>query len=235
MVGIAFAFVVLSFIKLEHLFIPWYFSVAFTGFICALIVPKLPPLRNIPKHYYCKNHNKKTAVQTNKLPQEGGINQALSLALQRADSAPTIFKQAKQAILTATDVTLTVFPTLMIVGVTGLALIEFTPVFSFISLPLIPYLELLGLPEAPAAAVAIMSGLVDMLMPAVLGANIESELTRFVVAGIAINGIIFLSEVAVILIRAQIGLTIFHLLAIWLLRVLIGLPILTLLGHWVLS
>jgi nucleoside recognition membrane protein YjiH len=231
-VAIAFAYVVLSFIKLEHLFIPWYLSVVAVGIICAMIVPKLPPLRNLP-NIYCSDAPK---VEPQVAKSNGNVWQlAFSKGIARANSAPSIKAQIKDGLLTASDVTATVFPSLMIIGVAGLALVEYTSIISTLALPLVPLLEILQLPEAPAAATAIMSGLIDMLMPAILGASIESELTRFVIAGIAINGIIFLSEVAIILVRANIGLNIFHLLVIWLIRVLIALPLFTILGRFVLS
>jgi len=231
-VAIAFAYIVLTFIKLEHLFIPWYLSVMVAGFVCALILPKIPPLKNIPHTYH---EDKKAPRQQNRLSTEHVCKFAIRRGLERADKAPTILMQLKDGVLTALDIAITVYPSLMIVGVGGLAIIEYTNIVSTIAMPLIPLLELLQLPEAPAAATAIVAGLIDMLMPAILGASIESELTRFVVAGIAINGIIFFSEVAIILIRSNIGLNIFNLIVIWLLRVLIALPILTILGRIILS
>jgi len=112
-----------------------------------------------------------------------------------------------------------------------LAFVEYTNVMGVISLPLVPYLELLGLPEAQVAALAISTGFIDLLLPVILGADIESELTRFVIAGVTVNGIIFISEVALIMMRANIGLNIVRLFFIWLLRLLISLPILTMLGR----
>jgi nucleoside recognition membrane protein YjiH len=231
-VAIAFAYIVLSFIKLEHLFIPWYLSVIAAGFVCAMILPRISPLKNISNTYHA---DKKTPRTTNQLFRESTYKFALRRGLERADTAPPISAQLKNGVLTALDIAITVFPTLMIVGVGGLAIIEFTSIVSTIAIPLIPILELLQLPEAPLAATAIVAGLIDMLMPAIIGASIESELTRFVVAGVAINGIIFFSEVAIILIRANIGLNIINLIIIWILRVLITLPVLTILGRIILS
>ena len=124
---------------------------------------------------------------------------------------------------------------MMLVGCVGLALIEFTQLFQVLSLPLVPYLELLRLPEAAQAAPALLAGIVDSIMPSILGAGIESEVTRFVMAGVAVTQIIFFTEAAIILVRADIGLTLRDLVMIYALRVLISLPILALLGHWMIG
>jgi len=72
------------------------------------------------------------------------------------------------------------------------------------------------------------------LMPVIIGSGIESELTRFVIAGVAINGIIFLTEVAVIMLRFDIGLNLLNLFFVWVLRLLISLPVFTLMGNLIL-
>ena len=43
-VSITFSLVVISQVQLEHLFVPFYLTVCFAGFVAAVIVPKLPPL-----------------------------------------------------------------------------------------------------------------------------------------------------------------------------------------------
>ncbi|UTW12234.1 YjiH family protein [Marinobacterium rhizophilum] len=231
-VSVGFSYVVLKFIKMEHVFVPWYLSVAIAGIVCALIVPRLPPLRNLPEKY---------ATGATRQPQtddrgehEGLVKWAFRRAIERADRSEPLAKQLSGGIHAATDLAITVYPAMMIVGVLGLSLIEYTGVMQVIATPLVPILELLQLPEAQAAATAIMTGFIDLLMPVILGASIESELTRFVVAGVTVNGIIFLSEVALIMMRARIGLNLWRLFSIWILRLLISLPVFTLMGNLVL-
>ena len=57
-VSITFSLVVISQVRLEHMFVPFYLTVCFAGIVAAIIVPKLPPLRwkkddyidNTPRH-----------------------------------------------------------------------------------------------------------------------------------------------------------------------------------------
>lgn len=231
-VSVAFSYAVLKFIKMEHVFIPWYFSVSIAGIICALIVPRLPPLRHISNEYHANKQTSDSHLTRNS--QESVLSFAFRRAIERADNAEPIKRQFLNGIHVASDMAITVYPAMMIVGVLGLSLIEYTSVMHIIAIPLVPILELLQLPEAQMAAVAIMTGFIDLLMPVILGAKIESELTRFVIAGVTVNGIIFLSEVALIMMRAKIGLNLWRLMAIWILRLLIALPVMTLMGNLVL-
>lgn len=166
---------------------------------------------------------------------EGLFAMGLRRAVERAASAAPPLELFKRSVHVSLDVAISVYPTMMIIGCTGLALIEFTQFFHVLSLPLVPFLELLQLPEADKAAPALLAGIVDSIMPPLLGAGIESEVTRFVLAGVAVNQIIFFTEAAIVLIRAGIGLKLRDLIVIYLLRVLISLPILSLLGHLILG
>lgn len=228
-VSIGYSYFLLKLIGLQDMFIPWYFSVAVTGIICAIILPKLPPLSG-------KKHSYHTGTKTQLAPElvvEGPLfKQALNNAVHRADKAESPLTLAKRSFLLAFDLAVSMYPAIMLVGALGLALVEFTPVFQILSLPLVPLFELLQLPEAEKASVALLAGIIDSIMPTILGASIESELTRFVLAGVAVTQIVFLSEVALVLMRANIGLKLVDILLIYVLRVLISLPILALFAHF---
>ncbi|MCW4444172.1 YjiH family protein [Vibrio splendidus] len=229
LVSIAFSYVMLKFVSMEHVFIQWYFSVAVAGVVCAIIIPKLPPLRNVPDEYV-KGTEQKREVDDICEPLPLFTKSVIS-AVKRAQGATTLSNQIGKGAYIALDIIITIYPAMMIIGVIGLSVIEYTPVIQTLSIPLSWVLDLLNLPESKIAATAMLTGFIDMLMPVIIGRDIESELTRFVVAGVAINGIIFLTEVAVIMLRVNIGLNILQLFVVWCLRLLISLPILTLMGH----
>ncbi len=231
-VSIAYSYLLLKLIGMDHVFLPWYASVTITGVICAIIVPKLPPLRFKPQAYHPESGRQ---VASSRQPGESLFALGLRRAVERAASAASPQELFKRSLHASADVAFSIYPAMMLVGCTGLALIEFTNLFQTLSQPLVPLLELLRLPEADKAAPALLAGIVDSIMPSLLGANIESEVTRFVLAGVAVNQIIFLTEAAIVLVRAGIGLKLLDLLVIYLLRVLVALPILSLLGHLILD
>jgi len=226
-VSIAYAYLLLSIIGLKDYFIEWYLSVIVTGIICAIIVPRLPPLRNKSKTYNLDSRRKNMA----RLEGENAFSTGVRLAVQRADRASSVFTLLKRGILASVDLIITIYPAMMVIGCIGLAVIEYTTIFQTLSQPLVPYLQLLQLPEAEKAATALLAGIVDSIMPTILGASIESEVTRFVLAGVAVTQIIYFTEVAIVLLRAKIGLNLIDLLIVYALRVLISLPILAFFAH----
>lgn len=129
------------------------------------------------------------------------------------------------------DILFGLLPLVIAIGTLSLALVEYTPIFTWLSYPLIPFLELLQLPEATQAAPAMLVGFADMFLPAVLGKGIESELTRFVIACVSMTQLIYMSEVGVLLLKSKIPLNLLELLAIFVIRTLITLPIIALIAH----
>lgn len=227
-VSIAYSYLLLSIIGMEQVFLQWYASVAVAGIVCAMIIPRLPPLRFKNTGYHPAVGRR---LKDDRRPGESLFALGLRRAVERAESAASPFELFKRALHVSIDIAISVYPAMMVIGCVGLALIAYTPMFDILSAPLVPLFHLLQLPEAEQAAPALLAGIVDSIMPTILGASIESEVTRFVLAGVAVNQIIFFTEAAIILVRADIGLKLHDLLAIYVLRVLISLPILSLLGH----
>ena len=95
-------------------------------------------------------------------------------------------------------------------------------------------LNLMQLDEAQAAAPLMLIGFTDMYLPALVGVNIESELTRFVVATVSVTQLIYMSEVGALIIKSKIPLGFVNVAQIFLLRTLISFPIAVLMGHLIL-
>lgn len=231
-VSLAYAYLLIKLIGLEQHFLIWYASVAITGFVCALIIPRLPPLSRKPHSYFPPEGQQQVQDR-----QTGESLLALGVrrAVERAEHAASPLELVKRGLHVGGDIIITIYPAMMVIGCTGLALVQFTDIVHILSLPLVPLLDLLALPEAEQAAPALLAGLIDSIMPSLLGAGIESEVTRFVLAGVAVNQIVFFTEVAIVLVRANIGLSLLDLVWIYLLRVLVSLPVLSLLGHLLLG
>lgn len=92
-------------------------------------------------------------------------------------------------------------------------------------------MNLLGVPEAAEAAQLMVVGFADMFLPAILGAGIESEMTRFVVATMSVTQLIYMSEVGGLLLGSKIPVNIFDLIVVFLLRTVIALPIVVGVAH----
>ena len=106
-----------------------------------------------------------------------------------------------------------------------------TPLFAWLGYPFIAILDLVGLADAAAAATALFSGFLDQYMPALAAGNIDSEVTSFVLAGLSVAQLIFMSESGVIILRSSLPITIGELVQIFLLRTIIVLPVLIVGAH----
>jgi nucleoside recognition membrane protein YjiH len=86
-------------------------------------------------------------------------------------------------------------------------------------------------PEAGVAAQTMVIGFADMFLPAVIGSGIESELTRFVIAGVSVTQLIYMSELGGLLLGSKLPLNLKDLILIFLLRTIITLPIIVVAAH----
>jgi len=228
-VSIAFALLVTNFIGINHLFVPFYLTVVVAGLVAAVIVPRLPPLSRKPNTYYepvgCQIQEENTGSQNL-------LRYSLGIAVARAEKAPGPAKLAKLALYNVADIFFGLLPLVIAIGTVALVLAEFTPLFTWLSYPMVPVLEWMQIPEAAAAAPATLVGFADMFLPAVLASDIESELTRFVIACLSLTQLIYMSEIGALLMKSKIPLKLWELLAIFLLRTAITLPIIVLMAHW---
>ena len=228
-VSIAFAVLVANFIGINHLFVPFYLTVLVAGLVAAIIVPRLPPLSLKPSTYYepvgCRLQEEPTGDQ-------GLLRFSLGMAVARAETAPGPRQLVRIALFNVADIFFGLLPLVIAIGTVALILAEFTPLFTWLSMPIVPVLQSMGLPEAEAAAPAILVGFADMFLPAVLGSNIESELTRFVIACLSLTQLVYMSEIGALLLKSKIPMKLWELLAIFLLRTAITLPIIVVMAHW---
>jgi len=123
------------------------------------------------------------------------------------------------------DIWFALLPLIMSIGVTALVLSEHTSIFTWLAVPLVPFLTILGIPEASAAAPAFLVGFADQFLPVVLGQEIESEHTRFVIAGAAVTQLVYMSELGALILKSKIPVNVGELFAIFLLRTVITVPV----------
>ncbi|MBU2879322.1 MULTISPECIES: YjiH family protein [Aliiglaciecola] len=228
-VSITFSLVVITQVKLEHLFIPFYLTISFAGIVAAIIVPKLPPLSWKKDHYIDQSprHADDETVPKEHHVFSWGIEQALTRASQAGGFKYVFIEGIKNVV----DMIFGVIPVVMAIGTIALILAEHSSIFSYLGMPFIPFLELLQIPEATEASKTIVVGFADMFIPSILASSIESDLTRFVIATLSVCQLIYMSEVGALLIGSKIPVNFGELFVIFILRTIVTLPIIALAGH----
>ncbi len=226
-VSLPFCLLVANVIGIGHLFIPYYLAVVIAGVIAAIIVPRIWPLRSKKDLY--SHAGKQLHEETSDT--DSLLRAGIAKAKDKAQTGPTPKQFVKNGLLNVFDIWFGLMPPLLFIATLGLIIAEYTPVLVWISYPLVPVLNLLQVPEATAAAPAFFAGFADMFLPAVLGKDIESELTRFVIAGVSITQLVYMSEVGLLLLKSAIPIRFGDLIAIFCLRTVISLPIITGIAH----
>ena len=230
-VSITFCLVVIGQVKLEYLFAPFYLTVCLAGVVAAIIVPRLPQLR-FKKDVLIDGEEPDGNAE---LVPEGKtlFKHSLDVALTKAEKAPGLKGTIEEGLHNAFDMVFAVLPVVMAVGTFALIIAEYTPIFQYLGMPFIPFLELLQIPEAEMAAQTIMVGFADMFIPSILAAgSIESDVTRFIIAAMSVTQLIYMSEVGALLLGSKIPVNIFELFVIFILRTLVTLPVIALMAHW---
>lgn len=228
-VSITFSLVVISQVKLEHLFVPFYLAVCAAGIVAAIIVPKLPPLSWKKNNYIDETEQ----CTDDELTPKGhnvvswGIEQALQKAANTSGFKGTFTDGLKNVI----DMVFGVIPVVMAIGTIALIIAEYTPIFDYLGYPFIPFLELLHIPEAAEASKTIVVGFADMFIPSILAASIESDMTRFIIAAMSVTQLIYMSEVGALLLGSKIPVNIAELFVVFILRTLVTLPVIAGIAH----
>ena len=222
-VSLAFALVIIDFVGLSELFLPYYGAILLAGVVAAIIMPRLPPLSRKRDIYYELAGKQ---ITEDLPPGRSLLSWGFELAVWRARRAPTVSALLRRAVFNIYDIWFALLPLIMSIGALALVLTEHTPIFTLLSAPLVPFLTVRGIPEASAAAPAFLVGFADQFLPAVLGQSIESEHTRFVIAGAAVTQLVYMSELGALILNSKIPVTVGELFVIFLLRTLITVPVL---------
>ena len=225
-VSLPFCLVIARMLEVDHVFPLLYLTIVITGIICAIIIPRIPPISRIPDTYAVENHYEETVPKDKNL-----LKWALEQAVTAAEKSGSFKKQIKQGVEVFVDISFVLIPQVMAIGTIALIIAEFTPLFNIISQPMVLVLELMRIPEAEAAAPATITGFIDMFIPAVLATGIESEMTRFFIAALSLVQIIYLTEMATLIIISKMPANFWRLLIIFIERTIISMPIIAIIAH----
>lgn len=226
-VSLPFCVVIAQMAKIDDIFVLFYLTVGLCGIVAALITPRLPPLSNLPQQFYRQHHRSDDAVEH----QGHLLSRATQTALARAQHGPSlkvIFRQAGRSIF---DIFFAVLPAAMTIELIVLVIYHHSKILQWLSLPMVYVLQLLQLPEANVAAAGTLIGFFDQFIPAIISTNVDSPITRFVLAGLSVTQLLYMAENGLLILRSTIPIGFKQLAIIFLIRTAIVLPILSIAAH----
>jgi nucleoside recognition membrane protein YjiH len=205
-----------------------YGAMVLIGITCALITPRLPPLSRMPDEYY-----EVVGKQVHEEAAEGvpTWQWAKHEALSRAERGDPPLAMLRSGFAMTFDLFFAMMPVAMTIEFAALVLYHHTTVLHFITMPLVPLLNLMAIPDAVAAAPGLVIGFLDQFVPSIIAGGISSPVTSFVLAGLSVTQLIFMAETGVLIQRSKIPLPIRYLAIVFLIRTAIALPILVTIAH----
>lgn len=221
-VSLPFCLIIANTLNVGYLFIPLYTILILVGILSTIIMVRIPPLSRIED----SNHNGLPRKSAEEVPENvSAVKWGLKCAVENAEKAGGAKDVLAGGFKDSLDLILNVIPAVLSIGTIGLVLAEYTPLFDWISIPFVYYLQVLGVQEAAAAAPTMLVGFTDMFLPAIIGSGIEAVETRLIIAIVSLVQIVYLSEMAAVLLSSSIPVKLRDLAAIFLVKTIIAIPI----------
>jgi nucleoside recognition membrane protein YjiH len=189
-VSIGFVAVVAQTLGILHLF-PLIFTVYFVAvYLLTSILARLWPISRVPQSYLTTPRPETDSPKKRR----DLLRLAWNRALQQAEEARSFWRLLSAAFLDGLLLASTILGSILSVGTVALLLARETPIFTWLGAPLVPFLQILGLPDADIIAPATLVGITEMFIPALL-AQEASRPARFFIAVLSISQLIFFSAV----------------------------------------
>ncbi|MEG9884548.1 MAG: YjiH family protein [Hyphomicrobiales bacterium] len=212
-VSVSFMLIVARTLNLTPIWTLWFWSTLAVTFAVTAITARLPPLLGMNNEVSDPGAEVKSGHRTLAAWKSG---------LEAAGRAPRLWTAVKLNLHEGLLMALSILPSIMSVGLIGLLLAKYTPVFDGLGFVFYPLTALFGLDGAMELAKASATGLAEMFLPALLLAHANLAV-RFSAGVVSVSGIIFFSAFIPCILSTRIPVNLGHLLAIWFLRVALSL------------
>ena len=208
-----------DFVGLPHMYFQILIAIYIVSLILAILAPRIWPLKNIPDTYSGRSGQQ---IPEREIPAGYSLSEwALASAVERAkkEGINTIIKTCYQ---TFSFLVVSTMPLVVSWGTIVLIIATYTPVFQWISLPFEWLLELVRIPEAFKVAPAFVLAFADQFLAAVIGAACTTVAGKFMCACISATGIIYMTEIGVLILNSSIPLNFWELTAIYFIRAVLS-------------
>jgi nucleoside recognition membrane protein YjiH len=222
-VSIGFVAVVVQTLELLHLFAVIFIIYFFTVYLLTAILARTWPIARVPEDYFGEPKREPVSVERGRRLWGAAWRRAVTQAEGSAGVLRTVRDGLTDGVLLAS----TILGSILTVGTAALLLAQGTPIFEWLGAPIVPLLSLLGIPDAEIVGPAVLVGITEMYIPALLVT--DAELTaRFFVALLSITQLIFFSSLAPMVLDMfqEVPVRAWELIVLFLIRTAILVPLL---------
>ncbi|MEZ5706799.1 MAG: YjiH family protein [Burkholderiaceae bacterium] len=175
----------------------------------------------------------------------GGVSGALPTGRSRwqtawdagmcqARKAPSLWRVLTENLRDGIAMASAVVPTILAVGLIGLLLARYTPVFDLLGLLLVPFVWIAGLAEPMQTAKALASGLAEMFLPAIQLKGAD-PVVRYVAAVVSVSSVLFFSGSIPCVLATRIPLSLRQMVTVWFVRTVLSILLAAAAGHLALA
>ena len=228
-VSVAFMVIVAKSLDLMSMWTTFFFTTLVITFAVTAITVHIPPLRTIPDEYFeGSTPDPEEMITSNRM--RAAVREAM-LTLKDAPSlGMAIWTNFRDGLRLASAIV----PSIMSVGLIGLLLQRFTPIFEWIGYLFYPFAWIVRLPEPQLASEAAALGIAEMFLPATAVAGSDDMVLKFVIGVVSISAIIFFSALVPCIMATRIPVSIPTMVIIWFERVALTILIATPVAHLIL-
>lgn len=231
-VSVGFAALAADTVDLMPVFPQVYFSSIIIAFLIAFVLVRIPPISKKPDIYFDgtvqTDEDRKPNVKFNLDIFKIAVNRAV----EKSHNSDSIAKELWKGLLDGCTLIPKVVALVTSIGISGLLVAQYTPIFTWLSIPMIPYLKLFGIPNAAQVAPSTLIGITEMYLPVLVIAGKGLEIgARYFVTVLALVQILFFSETIAVILTTGLPVNLKETLILFIQRTLVAIPIIALFMH----
>lgn len=150
------------------------------------------------------------------------LSTAWHTGLGVAEKAPGLHRSVALNVREGLVMAISILPSIMSVGLAGLVIAKYTPLFEWLGWLFYPFVAIWGLDDAAALAQASASGLAEMFLPALLMSDADF-VARFAAGVVSVSSVLFFSASIPCILSTSIPISVGRIVVIWFMRVALSL------------
>ncbi|RKD22136.1 nucleoside recognition GATE domain-containing membrane protein YjiH [Caminicella sporogenes DSM 14501] len=217
-VSATFMIIVAKTLGLMEMWNTFFWTTLIITFIVTAITVRIKPLSSKDDSYITGEGDPEPEFKGNL------FKKALDEGLKAAEESPSLVKNIMDNLKDGFVMAMGILPSILSVGLLGLILAKYTPIFDIIGYIFYPFALLLRVPQPMLAAKAMAVEVAEMFLPALLVAS-APLITKFIIGVISISSILFFSASIPCILSTEIPISITEILIIWIERTILTLLI----------
>jgi len=196
----------------------FFWSTLIITFLVTAVTVRLFPLSSMD------DYSESDSSSYEKIVLKERLSLALASGTERVQKAPPLLNNIRDNFIDGLRMTISILPTIMSVGLLGLLLAKYTPLFDITGYIFYPIPKILGIPQAIMVGKAAAVGITEMFLPALLVTE-AAIAAKYTIAVTSVSSILFFSASIPCILSTDIPISVGKIVIIWAERTFLSLLI----------